>query len=101
MLLADASNIFNSLNWHVSLHNIICPLLAIALTIVYRGAFCLFIDGECILSEEGTTQGDPLAVAKYVLSTVPLINKLEGLATQVWFSDDAAPAGSLVDLLNW
>jgi len=52
------------------------------------------------LHEEGTTQGDPLAMAMYVLSTVPLINKLEGLATQVWFADDAA-AGSLVDLLNW
>jgi len=50
------------------------------------------------LSEGGTTQGDPLAMAMYALSTVPLINKLEGLATQVWFADDA---GSLVDLLNW
>ena len=85
----------------MSLHNIICPLLAITLTIVYREVFCLFIDGECILSEEGTTQGGPLAVAKYALSTVPLINKLKSLATQVWFADDAAPAGSLVDLLNW
>ena len=58
-------------------------------------------DGECILSKEGTTQGDPLARAMCALSTVPLINKLESLATQVWFADDAAAAGSLVDLLNW
>ena len=40
-------------------------------------------------------------MAMYTLSTVPLINKLEGLATQVWFADDAIAAGSLVDLLNW
>jgi len=85
VLLADASNAFNSLNWRVSLHNIhfTCPPLAITLINVYREASCLFIDGECILSEEGTTQGDLLAMVMYALSTVPLINKLEGLATQV------------------
>ena len=100
VLLADASNTFNSLNRNVFLHNIhfICPSLAVTLTNVYREASCLFIDGEYILSD---TQGDPLAMAMYVLSTAPLINKLEDLATQVWFADDAAVAGSLVDLLNW
>jgi len=51
-----------------------------------------------LLSEEGTTQDDPLAISMYVLSTIPLIQTLEGKATQVWFADDAA-AGSLVDLL--
>jgi len=83
------------------LHNIhfTCPPLAITLTNVYREPSCLFIEGEYILSEEGTTKGDPLAMAMYALSTVPLINKLEGLATQVWFTDDAA--GPLVDLLDW
>ena len=41
-------------------------------------------------------------MAMYTLSTVPLINRLEGLAAQVWFAaDDAAAAGSLVDLLIW
>ena len=60
----------------------------------------MFIDGECILSEEWTTQGHFLAMAMYALSTVPLINKLEGLAAQVWFTDDAATAGSLSDLWN-
>ena len=40
-------------------------------------------------------------MAMYVLSTVPLIQKLDGLATQVWFADDAAAAGSLADLLVW
>ena len=103
VLLADASNAFNSLNRHVSLHNLhfICPPLAVTLTNVYREASSLFIDGECLLSEEGTTQGDPLAMAMYALSTVPLIRKLDGLATQVWFADDAAAAGFLADLLVW
>ena len=32
----------------------------------------------------------------YALSTVPLLNRLEGLAAQVWFAGDA---GSLVDFL--
>ena len=40
-------------------------------------------------------------MAIYALSTVPLIQKLDGLATQVWFADDAAAAGSLADLLVW
>ena len=54
VLLADASNAFNSLNRRASLHNIhfICPPLAITLANVYRKSSSLFIDGERILSEE-------------------------------------------------
>jgi len=83
VLLADASNAFNSLNRRVSLHNLhfVCLPLAVTVTNVYREASSLFIDGECLLSEEGTIQGDPLAMAMYALSTVPLIRKLEGTAT--------------------
>jgi len=47
------------------------------------------------LSEEGTTQpkgGDLLVMSTYALSTVP---KLDGLATQVWFADNAATTESL------
>ena len=100
VFLADASNAFNTLNQRVSLHNIhfICPPLVFTLANVYRKSSSLYIDSEHILSEEGTTQGDPLAIAMYALSTVPLINRLEGLAAQMWFADDAA-AGSLVVLI--
>jgi len=32
-------------------------------------------------------------MAMYTLSTAPLINKLEGLTTQLWFANDAAATG--------
>ena len=53
VLLAGTSNTFNSLNRHVSLHNLhyICPPLAVTLTNVYGEASSLFIDGEYLLSE--------------------------------------------------
>ena len=74
VLLADASNAFNSLNQRVSLHNLhfICPPLAITFTNVYREASSLIIGGECLLSEEGTTQGDPLAIWLCMLSPLYL-----------------------------
>jgi len=52
----------------------------------------------CLLSEERITK---VAMSMYALSTVPLIQRLESIATKVWFADDAAAAGSLIDLLDW
>lgn len=48
-----------------------CPPLTKALTNTYRLNPQLFIDGEILLSREGTTQGDPLAMAIYTIATVP------------------------------
>ena len=59
------------------------------------------MDGDVILSQEGTTQGDPLAMAMYGLATIPLIRRLDGLCTQVWYTDDSAAAGRLVQLREW
>ena len=56
--------------------------------------------GEILLSQEGTTHGDPLAMAMYALATVPLIDKTNGLL-QVWYADDAAGAGKLASLRQW
>ena len=64
ILLVDASNAFNSLNHRAALLNMfhLCPPLATILTNTYRSASHLFIDGSSLLSQEGTTQGDPLAM---------------------------------------
>ena len=76
-MLVDASNAFNSLNCLVALHNIrqLCPPLSTILINIFRSPASLLVSGEVILSEEGTTQGDPLAMPMYALATVPLINQ--------------------------
>ena len=57
VLLVDASNAFNSLNREAALLNtrILCPILAPMLTNTYRSPARLFIGGEHILSQEGTS----------------------------------------------
>ena len=69
ILLVDASNAFNNLNREAALHNILlrCPSLATVLINTYRENIDLYIGGETILSEEGTTQGDPLAMVMYTI----------------------------------
>ena len=37
----------------------------------------------------------------YVISVVPLIRQLSGLAHQVWYADDAAAGGSNLQLWEW
>ena len=60
-LLVDASNAFNCLNRSNALHNIksICPSLVTMAINSYRQYPQLLIDKEKLLSQEGTTQGDP------------------------------------------
>ena len=79
VLLVDASNAFNSPNREAGPRNtrIICPTLAPMLTNAYQSPARLFIGGEQhILSQEGTTQGDSLAMAMYAIGTLPLIHKI-------------------------
>ena len=62
----------------------------------------LFIDGDTLLSQEGTTQGDPLAMAMYAVAITPFIKSLEDdEIKQVWFADDAAAGGGLAGLRRW
>ena len=70
---------------------------------MYRTHSLLFIDGNHILSQEGTTQGDPLAMAMYAIGSLPLIHKLqgEGDVTQTWYADDASAGGRTPDLRVW
>ena len=69
----DSSNAFNNL----------------ALINTYRSDTQLFVDGETFLSQEGTTQRDPLAMAMYAISTMPVIQCLNHSVQQVWCADDA------------
>lgn len=106
LLLVDATNAFNSLNRQTALHNIqkLCPSIATALINTYRVPSQLFVDGDVLLSREGTTQGDPLAMPMYALATIPLIRKLKDNVndvSQVWFADDASGAGKVHRLREW
>ena len=103
VLLIDASNAFNSLNRKVALYNVqfTCPELSAILQNTYGAPSDLFIDGETIQSQEGTTQGDPLAMPMYALATLPLIEQLPQDVTQVWYADDACATGKLTSLCRW
>ena len=53
-----------------------------------------------ILSQEGTTQGNPLAMAMYGHATTSLIRKLDSPCKQVWYADDSAAFGSFEQLYS-
>ena len=60
-------------------------------------------DGE-ITSTEGTTQGDPLAMAMYALGISPLINQLKASCSdlkQAWYADDATGVSTHQRLRRW
>ena len=59
----------------------------------------LFVDKKAILSREGCTQGDPLAMLMYGIAIKPLILKLQTPRTvQKWYADDGNAAGTLQQL---
>ena len=107
VVLVDATNAFNMLNRQVALHNIqvLMPSFAIILINTYRHPSRLFITGgKELLSREGTTQGDNMAMAFYALGTAPLVQDLSVLVPdvkQVWLADDAVGAGRLAKLREW
>ena len=104
VILVDASNAFNSLNRKNAMVNIqrLCPSLATITANVYRHAPELFIDDQTLLSREGTTQGDPLAMAIYAISIMPLVHSLNSVDTkQIWFADDSSAGGTLDNLHEW
>ena len=105
IILVDAKNAFNALNRMVALHNIqiLCPPFAKILINTYVVPSRLFISGgEEILSAEGTTQGDILAMSFYSLATTPLQNRLRRISVrQVWLADDATGGGNLSELKEW
>ena len=105
VLLVDADNAFNPLNREAALHNIgvVCPSFFKILKNTYNAAAQLFVGGgEVILSQEGITQGDPLAMPMYALGIMPLTRELcRSNVTQAWFADDANGAGKLKRVRTW
>ena len=75
ILLFDAKNAFNVLNRRTALENVkaLCPSLHVASKNSYSHPSHLYIGKLTILSQAGTQQGDPLAMALYGIATVPLI----------------------------
>ena len=71
MLFVYALKVFNSINCQNI--QVIFPFLAPMIINTYRMSSCLFIDAESIMSREGVTQGDPLAMAFYAIATILLI----------------------------
>ena len=104
VLLVDARNAFNCLNREAALWNIniLCPALGPVVINTYRSSSDMFVGGEIILSTEGTTQGDPLAMAIYSVAITPLIRRVKQEDTkQIWFADDATGGGKLRGLRVW
>ena len=62
--LVDALNAFNCVSCQAALHDILvlCPSFSTILHNTYSAPVCLVGEGE-VYSTEGTTQGDPLAMA--------------------------------------
>ena len=50
---------------------------------------------------EGTTQGDPLAMAMYGMAVTPLIRRLADQCKQIWYADDANGGGRISQLKSW
>ena len=98
VLLVDATNAFNCLNRNVALQNIQfnCPEIATILINTYQRPLVLMINWQELLSEEGTTQGDPLSTPMYAISILPLIRRLANdNVQQVWYADDTTATGKL------
>jgi hypothetical protein len=104
LLLVDADNAFNRVNRAVSLWNMqfLCPSLSTYARNCYQTPSRLFVTGGAELSsQEGTTQGDPLAMPFYALSLMPLIHELQCSVRQIWYADDAQAVGCLSALRQW
>ena len=99
VLLIDAENAFNTLNRKLALKNIenTCPSLLTAIKNSYSNPSNYSLTKKTIYSQEGTTQGDPLAMAMYGLAIIPLVKLLSvDDVTQKWYADD----GKAVDKLS-
>ena len=92
---------FNVINRRTALENVkaLCPSLHVAIQNSYSHPSHLYIGKSTILSEEGTTQGDPLAMAMYGIAILSLISRLHNDSLiQKWYADDGSVVGKLKDI---
>ena len=112
VLMVDASNAFNTINRRATIQNIKvkCPILAKYVENTYKEPAHLYISDsktnrrEVIKSEEGTTQGDPIAMAMYALGLSKLQGEIRHAVTevkQVAYADDLTGAGKIDNLRKW
>ena len=102
------SNAFNGINRSVLLHNarITCPELSTNLVNFYILPIRLCVlGGKEKQSDEGTTQGDPVAIGVYAIGLIPLLTSVMLDAninlTQVAFADDLTGVGKIEQLKLW
>ena len=74
----------------------ICSSLTSAVYNLYIYPSKLFVNGETLLSEEGTTRGDQIAMALYGISIMPVNPSI----VQKWYADDGSMAGTVPYLLD-
>ena len=69
---------------------------------LYTGLMLSYTLMEILLSQSGTTQGDPLAMGIYAIATVPLIERVanDGVR-QTWYADDATAGDDLANIKKW
>ena len=88
------------------LHNVtvICPAIAIYVKNCYSVHSRLsIIEGNEIRSCEGTTQGDPIAIAVYAIGIIPMILMIVDITSKktAAYADDVTAAGKNIQLKNW
>ena len=102
ILLIDAKNAFNVPNIQTALENVkaLCSSLHVALENSYSHPSHLYIGKSTILFQEGTTEGDPLAMAMYGNAILPLIRRFhtKDSLTQKWHVDDGSVVGKLKNI---
>ena len=105
--MVDAENAFNSLNRIAALWNVrvLWPRCSRFLFNTYRGWAALVVRGSDSLSysKEGVTQGNPLSMLMYAVSSLPLISSLNNPArlTEIWYADDTLACSTLDSIQEW
>ena len=115
VLMVDASNAFNNINREATIQNIKvkCPIFARYIENTYKEPAKLYLSSsvgqqprplELVESSEGTTQGDPVAMAMYAMGMMKLQDIIRYENTnvkQVAYADDLTGVGKTSDLKKW